>query len=400
MLIVYSLFDFVIPLIVRPIVSFESPAVWLVLLNDAQQLEGCVFYAVFYFFMLINAFIPVKIKKLNSWALNVTKFKYVSIVVLTVWFAKIMIEFNLAGGPMEWFASKALMRWSGSLEGGVSVPFYLDYIKWDYVLAYFAFVSYLYWEDVGDSRVLKYLLPGAALVAALMTFFRGAILNLMMGYIFLFLVRLRNGAGGNIVEVINIKRLLFLVIAVFAIFIAVGGLRSSFEQSVKGDVHNNGDVVNLLTQGSGLTSVTNIVNFYPRNSEFMHGKTYIDMMLLPVPRLIYSSKPEWYGVDDITRKMGWPESTQSAVTMPGEAYANFGWFGLFLAPIYGYLFLFITRKIASGNPAWILWYSTIGVGAIGILNWMAFTGLINQILTSFILSIFWILIRRKGCIND
>ena len=69
---------------------------------------------------------------------------------------------------------------------------------------------------------------------------------------------------------------------------------------------------------------------YGHDLDFLMIK-HILMLLLLIPRAIYKSKPEWYGIDDITTGMGWPSSSQSAVTMPGETYANFGWFGLFVA---------------------------------------------------------------------
>ena len=74
---------------------------------------------------------------------------------------------------------------------------------------------------------------------------------------------------------------------------------------------------------------------YGHDLDFLMGKTYIDMLLLPIPRAIYKSKPEWYGIDDITTGMGWPSSSQSAVTMQVKLTQIFGWFGLFVAVFYG-----------------------------------------------------------------
>ena len=80
---------------------------------------------------------------------------------------------------------------------------------------------------------------------------------------------------------------------------------------------------------------------------------------MPIPRAIYKSKPEWYGIDDITTGMGWPSSSQSAVTMPGEAYANFGWFGLFVAVFYGVFFGLFLKFINSRGGVYTTLYASV-----------------------------------------
>jgi hypothetical protein len=109
----------------------------------------------------------------------------------------------------------------------------------------------------------------------------------------------------------------------------------------------------------------------------MNGRTIIDMLLLPIPRAIWTAKPVWYGIDDITRSMGWPESTQSAVTMPGELYANFAVWGLPLMWIYGWLFG--VMRTYRFDPVVRYIYGFILVPMMLPTFWMAFTGFVNQL---------------------
>lgn len=76
-----------------------------------------------------------------------------------------------------------------------------------------------------------------------------------------------------------------------------------------------------------------------------------NILLLPTPRTIYTSKPIWHGVDDIAKVMYWPSSTQSDVTIPGESYTNFGPFGVLVAigfaMIYGLLYKSYLQDLAK-----------------------------------------------------
>jgi len=148
-----------------------------------------------------------------------------------------------------------------------------------------------------------------------------------------------------------------------------------------------------LSQGSGLEGVSNIIDLYGSSVDYMFGKTYLDMLLMPVPRSIYSSKPDWYGIDDITRGMGWPESTQSAVTMAGEAYANFSYFGLIIGVGYGVVLGLIVRVMFS-NPILLTLYPTVIIQMILVTNWMGFTGFMNAFLKSLVILVIFIFIKR------
>lgn len=133
----------------------------------------------------------------------------------------------------------------------------------------------------------------------------------------------------------------------------------------------------VLTAGAGLLGVSKIVAQYGTTVDYFRGKTYLDMALLPVPRAIYRSKPKWYGIDDISKRMGWPETTQSAVTMPGEAFANFGLAGLLMAIPMGAGFGLMWRLASRSKVRLILVGPTLFFQAVTVTMWMSFTGLMN-----------------------
>jgi len=132
--------------------------------------------------------------------------------------------------------------------------------------------------------------------------------------------------------------------------------------------------------GQGLNGVAYVVSAYSSSTPYFWGKTYLDMLLLPVPRWIYSSKPDWYGIDDITRAMGWPDTTQSAVTIPGEAFANFGWFGLPVALVFGVIFWALYALSARAATRNLVIFPSVTFYVLFVTNWMSMTGLMNQLL--------------------
>ena len=130
--------------------------------------------------------------------------------------------------------------------------------------------------------------------------------------------------------------------------------------------------------GPGLFGISMIISHYPDKIGYFDGKTILDMLLLPVPRSIYTSKPSWYGIDEITRAMGLPSTTQNAVTMPGELIANFGPLGLPFMMIIGLFYGYVV-KISKKSIIVYYIYTFWIFQSISTMNWMGFTGLINSI---------------------
>jgi hypothetical protein len=180
-----------------------------------------------------------------------------------------------------------------------------------------------------------------------------------------------------------------------------GAVRTAIENEVKGNESNEVSVIySVLNQGSGLQGISSVMRRYGNDLDFLMGKTYIDMMLLPIPRTIYTSKPTSYGVQDISLDMGWTGrdgtvSNEAAITLPGEAYANFGWFGLSIALLYGAFFGLLLRFIHNMGGIYIVLYPTVVIPVIIMSNWMAFTGTMNRLLPSLIIFFMVLIISKK-----
>ena len=166
---------------------------------------------------------------------------------------------------------------------------------------------------------------------------------------------------------------------VVSAFLTYRAVRTALVNEALGQAKNEQNVVvKVLSQGSGLQGISAILRRYGKDVDYLYGKTYFDMFLLPIPRVIYTSKPSWYGVDDISTGMGWPKSTQSAVTMPGEAYANFGWFGLIVPIILGTILGLILKLIFTKAGLFFVIYPSIIIPCLFVSNWISFTGLMNM----------------------
>jgi hypothetical protein len=180
-------------------------------------------------------------------------------------------------------------------------------------------------------------------------------------------------------RLVNGKAILAITLAL-SLFIAYGALRNyMYDQStVQASEGSFKKEVQRFARGEGLMGLTWINESYGKNYDYLYGKTYIDMMLLPVPRLIYPSKPDWYGVADITRNIGGPISSQDAVTMPGEAVANFGLLGILVMPFWGVGFGLYFRYRYMPRFKYI--YAISLFQLVSVVSWMSFTGLANSVI--------------------
>lgn len=98
---------------------------------------------------------------------------------------------------------------------------------------------------------------------------------------------------------------------------------------------------NWLTSAMGrladVRSVAVIMEGVPSRVPYLMGETYLRILWILVPRMVYPDKPELilplgYGLE--TSRAG----TSSPTTVYGEAYLNFGWIGVMLVlPILGFL---------------------------------------------------------------
>jgi hypothetical protein len=133
-----------------------------------------------------------------------------------------------------------------------------------------------------------------------------------------------------------------------------------------------------VLRGEGLIGLSSIIAYFPGRQPYLGGKTIGDMLLLPIPRSIWREKPPWYGIAEVTRAMGEPTSTQSAVTIPGELYANFGPAGVLGTFGFGLLFGYVHRLRHGVRFRYL--YAAVLLPLMFVTFWMATTGLVNGLL--------------------
>lgn len=399
-LMVLSIFDTAIPGVLWSIYGFKQDVDWKNNLSEFELIRGLSFYIVFYllilFFYYCTSILNNNKSIRRSLVINEKYFLKASVVIISLWAITLFLQIKSAGGVSEYFIKKAIMRWSGGLaevDNSNIVLTILNYFKWDFIINAIALLGIYNLSKFKYTFFWKYFLPLLCLIIAALTFFRGAIVTVLVSFFFISYINRDKSKKISF----SVSKLITFGIAILLFFIF-----SLTRDSLNREHTNSDEIVdkesyfyNLFSQGSGIEAVSHIVSRYGNDLDFFYGKTYLDMLLLPIPRSIYTTKPEWYGIDDITRKMGWAESSQSAVTLPGESYANFGWFGLLLAPFYGVFFSKLNNFLSRDDSPLFVIYPTVVMTGVMVSNWMAFTGIMNQVITFIILYFLLRLIIQK-----
>ena len=307
---------------------------------------------------------------------------------------KLLYEIDTHGGFDEWLFYKFTIRFDPTPRERDLIGTVINTIPWRSLFNALVFVAFLYRYKLNRQKLYGIILPLIGVVFAISTSHRGSILLFLIGLFFMEIVRIHihksqnyNSSFGTRRETSNKTRYYAFAFVIVSTFLMYGSMReayvgAAFNQAPR---ENTSTVYKVLNQGSGIQGISSIMRRYGHDLDFLMGKTYFDMLLLPVPRFIYESKPEWYGIDDITTGTGWPSSTQSAVTMPGEAYANFGWFGLFIAGFYGVFFGLFLKYINTKGGIYTVLYAAVMLPMIFLSNWMAFTGIMNMFFAIFFL---------------
>lgn len=270
-------------------------------------------------------------------------------------------------------------------------------------------VMFYFRRRCGRTWLWGLVFPLVAWAFSLTTFFRGTQVALLLAFIIAEALRMRDEEGGGTWAPLRAvtERLsrtaarpfaMGLIVTAAVLFASYGTVRDYFvsrewHSAMSWDEASSAQADEFIA-GHGLVDLAAILDWYPDRRDFFYGKTIIDMMLLPVPRIIYPSKPEWYGIDDITRGMGWPRFTQSAVTIPGELYANFGYLGLVGAPLYGLLFGFMFDRRISQRLRFV--YACNMPAIVMVSHWMAFTGLVNALTTIPLQIVFLFVLVRSS----
>ena len=389
--------DTLIPCILWSVNGYPAGPSWRSPLTEEDLVHGLMYYLLFYFILFVVLISAIK-KASFSWEVSVVNNdrarKMLSILLMATAFMFVLswyIEVLSYGGYADWLVKKFTLRFKGAASGSKSfVDLFLAFIPWRAMFNALVFLAFLFRYKYNRSFLFGIFFPAVAVIFALSTSYRGSILTLLIGLIFVEFVRIKihkfynfKSQFGRGKETIHKVKYYVFGFGFVMAFLVYGSVRDSYAAEKLGYVVNSESTVyRVLSQGSGISGVASIVKEYGGNVDYLKGKTYIDMLLLPVPRIIYPSKPAWYGIDDITRGMGWPKSTQSAVTMPGEAFANFGWFGLLMAPVLGVLFAFFINVVNKRGAVGLILYPSVGFSLIFVSNWMSFTGVMNLFFTT------------------
>lgn len=367
----------------------DNPA-WLPLLSENEIQIAIIYYSLF-LLIFVFSFLAIeggKTPHFSNTSLPMemqAKIRKALWILLFLTLAQIVFEITSYSSLKSWFWAKFIFNSSTETKDALLKGLPLrDVFQASVGLAFF------YRRKLGQPRLFGVFFPTIAMLLAMAIFLRGAVLACAVTLIFAEIMRRKAEQMDKRPAMSSSNhrsmRLMIVVVGVLIIF-GYGSIRDNFRSEVSDIVDSNAELVmpTFFTAGHGLLGVSHIVANYGQSVDFLWGKTYFDMMLLPMPRIIYTTKPDWYGIDDITRGMGWPESTQSAVTMPGEAYANFGWVGLLAAIPLGVAFGWLQRLIIRNELRFLLLGAVIFFQMVSVANWMSFTGIMNLALRVFLI---------------
>lgn len=362
---------------------------WLPLIPEQNILAGVLYHSTF-LFLFIGCMLTVdggrSPPKRHSPLSYSTRRKLVLSVsfLLILTMIKLGLEIIGYGSLEQWLLSRVIFSAVPDIDGSSVVrggP--LAALPVGELFQATVGLTFFYRKKFRHPWVFTSVFPSIAIGLAATTFLRGAVLNCTLMLIFSEIMRARLEPGIKSQFESTSARLRTFSMVLIAIVLSMyvyGTIRDGLRvEAASSDTDSPAEatVPTFLTAGHGLLGLSHIVAEYGTSVRYLLGKTYVDMLLLPVPRAIYSSKPEWYGIDDITRGMGWPESTQSAVTMPGEAFANFGLLGILIAIPLGAAFGMLQRLSIANLIRFILMGPTIFFQMATVANWMSFTGIMN-----------------------
>lgn len=364
---------------------------WATPLRNYEILNALVFYSIF-FLIFIFCVIGVSFKVYKSNPINHFFTQKFEIKLLNALFAflilvliKIKFEITIFGGVEPWFWSRMVLTVPDSVDSStVAGRDFFAALPVREVFQALVGLGFYFRQHARHTRLFTYVFPAFAIILAMTTFLRGAVLACLITLIFAEFLRRQAQLRPSTSERLSLLKpiTMVLIAGLLSIFL-YGAVRDGFrgEVSVNHDTEISLTMPTFVTAGHGLFGVSHVLAEYGQSVSFLGGRTYIDMLLLPIPRSIYPSKPAWYGIDDITRGMGWPDTTQSAVTMPGEAFANFGIFGLLVSIPLGIFFGLLQNVIRVNEIRYLMLGPIFFFQMASVANWMAFTGIMNSLIT-------------------
>lgn len=139
---------------------------------------------------------------------------------------------------------------------------------------------------------------------------------------------------------------------VFVFAVLVGGLR---DQAGVKDI-DVGSFVDKQVRGGTFATSAVLVDTVPDHFEYLYGRSYAEVLAMPVPRALWPDKPEG-AVKDLQRAF-FSKEIGASFPFSGELYANFGWIGAASGCVlFGFLlessWLALTRaRTAAGVLVW------------------------------------------------
>ncbi len=251
-------------------------------------------------------------------------------------------------------------------------------------------VLFFFRHRYGRPILWGWVLPVVAWLLTLTTFYRGYQLNFFLSLAFIESCRVRAvnvgpaaapatiGSTRTKTVTTRTKVLAAVAVLVFLVYGAYREYNSSFTYgrpvTVTAAISSQGGE---LVRGWGTVGLASILHAYEDGGSRLGGTSVVTTLFMPVPRPVWPGKPERYGAEEVTRRMGWPSTTQSAITVPGELYANFGLLGLPAMAALGFLFRYVYRRRL--DPRLFFAYAFFVPHAVLLTHWMSATGLMTSL---------------------
>lgn len=318
-------------------------------------------------------------------------------VLLGLVMLEMLSNISQSGGIDAWLSDQLVLSGARVTGEAVNSDFF-SIVKPQAVFFSMVGVLYRYRTRTRWGVVYGFVVPAIAILLALMTTYRGTVLSVIFTLIFAEYMRIMSGedraAKSRALKKLT-KLVMVAVIGVVLVMYTYATFRDEYRTLAANETLAIGATTNPLTVGHGLQGIAHVIAEYGENVDFLGGKTYLDMALMLVPRSIYTTKPAWYGIDDITRRMGWPETTMTAVTMPGEAYANFGVSGLLVAIPFGLIFGLLFRLTKISELHYLALIPILTFQMVSTTNWMSFTGFMNSLVSMIVICIVIEIVRPR-----
>jgi len=336
------------------------------------------------------------------------------LIILNVIFGGlVLIHFaNLVyfyGGVSNYIESMSIWRYGRIYQDKTAFDRILDLIGSVSRFASFVLISNLYcFRHKVNSKLIIYGALLFAICVSLATFYRGTLLLFFLMLASAEQYRIQNGAKqfASRSAAANYKKGQFRKLASLSIvgvilFTIYGALRSFLGSNARDEVQSSGgeafasELGRLIDHG-GFYSLTHILSTFDKANLLYGESIYSTLFFRFIPRNFWPSKPLNYGAYDINNVLGYPGTTQAAITIPGELFANFGLLGVGAGMLLvGYL-LSKFQDLSRSRRLDLFHTSTVASLVISI-GWFSTTGFSSWLYSVFV--IYFIYISRFRFVN-